>query len=56
MSEEAVNQETLSNLAHETRHFEPSRTFADAANVKAGAYAEADTDRLAFWAKGSRKI
>ncbi len=56
MSEEAVNQETLSNLAHETRHFEPSRTFADAANVKAGAYAEADTDRLAFWAKAAERL
>ncbi len=47
-----MNGETLSNLAHETRHFEPSSTFAEQANVQAGAYAEADADRLTFWGQG----
>src|SRR3954464_2343226 len=47
--------ETLSNLSHEDRRFEPSPEFAAAANVKADAYEEADADRLAFWAKQAER-
>jgi acetyl-CoA synthetase len=43
--------ETLSNLLHETRHFDPPADLAANANVKAEAYDEAAADRLAFWAK-----
>ncbi|MGI8417461.1 MAG: acetate--CoA ligase, partial [Nakamurella sp.] len=48
--------ETLSNLSHEDRRFPPSPEFAAAANVKADAYAEADGDRLAFWAKQAERL
>ncbi|MDQ6657568.1 MAG: acetate--CoA ligase [Actinomycetota bacterium] len=48
--------ETLSNLSHEDRRFPPSPAFAAAANVKADAYAEADGDRLAFWAKQAERL
>jgi acetyl-CoA synthetase len=48
--------ETLSNLAHEERRFPPSEEFAAAANVQVGAYAEADADRLAFWAKQAERL
>ena len=51
-----MNGETLSNLAHETRHFEPSSAFASNANVQADAYAEAAADRLAFWAKAAERL
>ena len=39
----------LENLLAETRAFPPSALFAQTANVKADAYAIADSDRLAFW-------
>jgi acetyl-CoA synthetase len=48
--------ETLSNLSHEERRFPPSPEFAAAANVKADAYAEAEGDRLAFWAKQAERL
>ncbi len=48
--------ETLSNLAHEERRFSPPEQFAAQANVKADAYAEADGDRLAFWAKQAERL
>jgi len=47
---------TLSNLLHETRHFDPPAELAKHANVTADAYAEADKDRLAFWAKQAERI
>ena len=46
-----TESEGLSNLLHEARRFPPPEEFAAAANVKADAYDEADSDRLAFWAK-----
>ena len=49
-----VSDETLSNLLHENRRFEPPEDLAAHANVKADAYDEADADRLAFWAKAGR--
>ncbi|MQA27407.1 MAG: acetyl-coenzyme A synthetase, partial [Micromonosporaceae bacterium] len=41
----------LENLLSETRRFDPPADLAAAANVKADAYEEARSDRLAFWAK-----
>ena len=48
--------ETLSNLLHETRSFEPSAEFAAAANVKEEAYERAASDRLAFWAEAAERL
>jgi acetyl-CoA synthetase len=50
------DSETLSNLLHEERHFDPPEDLAANANVKADAYEEADRDRLAFWAKQAERI
>ena len=36
------------------RVFEPPAALAAAANVKAGVYAKAGADRLAFWAAAAR--
>jgi acetyl-CoA synthetase len=51
-----VSQETLSNLLHENRRFEPPADLAADANVKAEAYDEADADRLAFWEKAAERL
>jgi acetyl-CoA synthetase len=51
-----TESEGLSNLLHEERRFPPSEEFAGAANVKADAYDEADSDRLAFWAKQAERL
>jgi acetyl-CoA synthetase len=51
-----VSQETLSNLLHENRRFEPPADLAANANVKADAYDEADADRLAFWEKAAQRL
>jgi acetyl-CoA synthetase len=51
-----VSEETLSNLLHENRRFEPPAELAASANVKAEAYAEADADREAFWAKAAERL
>ncbi|GAA1845520.1 acetate--CoA ligase [Asanoa iriomotensis] len=48
--------ETLANLLQENRRFEPPAALAEAANVKSDAYAEADADRLAFWAKQAQRL
>ncbi|MDA2814859.1 acetate--CoA ligase [Nocardiopsis sp. RSe5-2] len=56
MAETPQGQETLSNLLHESRRFPPPEDLAAAANVKADAYAEADDDRLAFWAKQAERL
>ncbi|WP_375491685.1 acetate--CoA ligase [uncultured Jatrophihabitans sp.] len=48
--------ETLSNLSHEERRFEPSEDFAKQANVTAQAYEDADADRLGFWAKAADRL
>ncbi|HZM84013.1 MAG TPA: AMP-binding protein, partial [Candidatus Limnocylindrales bacterium] len=48
--------ETLENLLQETRQFPPPPELAANANVEADAYAEADADRLAFWAKQARRL
>jgi len=51
-----VSEETLSNLLHENRRFEPPADLAASANVTAQAYAEADADREAFWAKAAERL
>ncbi|WP_017625933.1 acetate--CoA ligase [Nocardiopsis chromatogenes] len=56
MAETPQGQETLSNLLHESRRFPPPEDLAAAANVKADAYAEADADRPAFWAKQAERL
>ncbi|MDG4821582.1 acetate--CoA ligase [Asanoa sp. WMMD1127] len=48
--------ETLANLLQENRRFEPPAALAEAANVKADAYAEADSDRLAYWATQAKRL
>ena len=53
-SESALTKETLSNLLQENRRFDPPPELAAQANVTADAYAEADADRLAFWAEAGR--
>ena len=51
-----MSDETLSNLLHENRRFEPPEDLAANANVKADAYNEADADNLAFWAKAAERL
>jgi acetyl-CoA synthetase len=48
--------ETIANLMHETRHFEPPAGLAAHANVTADAYAEADADPEAFWDRQARRL
>jgi acetyl-CoA synthetase len=50
------SSETLSNLLHEERRFEPPEGLAATANVKADAYEESAADRLAFWSKQAEMI
>jgi acetyl-CoA synthetase len=51
-----VSQETLSNLLHENRRFEPPADLAARANVTKDAYAEADRDPMAFWEKAAERL
>ncbi|MGA8247418.1 MAG: acetate--CoA ligase [Nocardioides sp.] len=51
-----MSEETLSNLMHEMRRFEPPADLAAQANVTAAAYDEAGADRLAFWAKAAERL
>ncbi|MFC7529464.1 acetate--CoA ligase [Actinoplanes sp. GCM10030250] len=48
--------ETLENLSSETRKFSPPTDLAANANVKAEAYEEAASDRLAFWARQAERL
>jgi len=48
--------ETLSNLLHEDRSFEPPAELAAAANVKADAYERAAADREGFWAEQAERL
>ena len=48
--------DTISNLSHEDRLFEPPADVAANANVKADAYEVAETDRLAFWAEQANRL
>ncbi len=51
-----MSQETLSNLLHEERRFEPPADLAAHANVTADAYDEADQDPVAFWEKAAERL
>ncbi|MGY0388578.1 acetate--CoA ligase [Nocardioides sp. WG-D5] len=51
-----MTDETLSNLLHEKRRFEPPAELAAAANVKADAYDAATADRDAFWAAAAERL
>jgi len=51
-----VSEETLSNLLHENRRFEPPADLAAHANVKAEAYDEAEKDPVAFWEKAAERL
>ena len=46
----------LSNLSHETRHFDPPDALAARANVGQAAYEEAAADRLGFWEKQAGRL
>ncbi|SHG68636.1 acetyl-coenzyme A synthetase [Jatrophihabitans endophyticus] len=48
--------DTLSNLSHEDRRFEPPAPFAAHANVGEDVFADASADRLAFWAKAAERL
>ncbi|HUS21784.1 MAG TPA: acetate--CoA ligase [Aeromicrobium sp.] len=48
--------DTISNLSHEDRVFEPPAELAANANLKADAFDEAAADRLGFWAKQAERI
>ncbi|HSI27203.1 MAG TPA: acetate--CoA ligase [Aeromicrobium sp.] len=48
--------ETISNLSHEDRIFEPPADLAANANVKADAFDKAAADRLAFWGEQARRL
>ena len=51
-----MSEETLSNLLHENRRFDPPADLAANANVKTEAYAEAKADPEAFWAKAAERL
>jgi len=47
---------TLANLHTESRRFAPSKEFAAHANATERLYADAEADRLAFWAEQARAL
>jgi acetyl-CoA synthetase len=51
-----VSQETLSNLLHEERRFEPPADLAANANVTAEVYEEAERDLVGFWEKAAERL
>ncbi len=51
-----MSDETLSNLLHEERRFEPPAAVAADANLKAGAYDRASADSLAFWEEQAGRL
>ena len=56
VTDETPANETLANLAHEERRFEPPEELAREANLTADAYDEAEKDRLAFWEKQADRL
>jgi len=56
VTNDSAANETLSNLSREERHFDPPEELAANANLTVEAYAEADADRLAFWAKQAERV
>jgi acetyl-CoA synthetase len=51
-----MTDETLSNLLHEDRRFEPPADLARNANVKEEAYERAAADPEAFWAEAAERL
>ncbi len=51
-----MTEESLSNLMHEDRRFEPPADLAAQANATQETYDEAAKDRLAFWGKQAERI
>jgi acetyl-CoA synthetase len=51
-----VSEETLSNLLHENRRFEPPAELAANANMKADAYERSAADREGFWAEQAGRL
>lgn len=51
-----MSEQTLSNLMHEDRRFEPPADLAANANVNEEAYARADADREAYWAEAADRL
>ena len=49
-------KDSLENLLSEERTFAPSAEFSAAANGKPSLYKEAESDRLAFWAKQAEEL
>ena len=56
MPENETTAPSLENLLHETRAFPPSPAFAAQANAQPSLYAEAEADRLGFWADQAREL
>ena len=51
-----MTDQTLSNLLHEERRFEPPEDLAANANLKADAYERAASDRLGFWEEQAGRL
>jgi acetyl-CoA synthetase len=51
-----MSNETLSNMLHEERRFEPPEKLAANANLKVEAYDRAADDRLGFWAEQAERL
>jgi acetyl-CoA synthetase len=51
-----VSEETLSNLLHEERRFEPPPDLAAHANVAADAYDQAEKDPIGFWEIAAERL
>ncbi|HEX4688623.1 MAG TPA: AMP-binding protein, partial [Nocardioides sp.] len=51
-----MSEETLSNLLHEERRFEPPADLAANANVTADAYDLAEKDPVAFWEQAAERL
>ncbi len=51
-----MSNETLANLSHEERRFEPPAELVEHANVTTDWYDEAADDRLAFWEKQAERL
>ncbi|MFJ9647945.1 acetyl-coenzyme A synthetase N-terminal domain-containing protein, partial [Streptomyces sp. NPDC101206] len=51
-----MSNESLANLLREERRFAPPADLAAAANVTTAAYAQAEADRLGFWAEQARRL
>ena len=51
-----MTHEALESLSHERRLFPPSDSFAQNANAQSALYAEAEHDRIGFWADQARRL